>query len=250
MSAKEELEFKKIELPSLNFLKDNFFKKLLIIVGALAVLAFLLNGFLFYQYKQVESQLKNVKATTAAGQKSDPTQGDVKKLVAEVGRFIDLPSDEEPTVATITNIEKLKNQPLFQNAKNGDKVLIYTKAKKAIIYDAIRGKIIDVSSVTLDASGLPKGTKLVLRNGTSVSNLATKVETEIKDRFPELEIVSKSNATKNDYDKSVMVVLNKDLQKEAQKFADQLKIEVGGLPLDEIKPKEGDLVIILGKDRI
>jgi uncharacterized protein YneF (UPF0154 family) len=83
---------------------------------------------------------------------TNPVQGsqeEVKAIVAEVGKLIDLPANETPTIATITDITKLANQPFFQNAKNGDKVLIYNNAKKAIIYDPSSKKVIDVAPINV-----------------------------------------------------------------------------------------------------
>ena len=77
-------------------------------------------------------------------------QAEVDRLVSEVGSLIALPSDEKPTVATITDIEKLKDQPFFKNAKNGDKVLIYTNARKAILYRPSEKRIIEVGAVNIN----------------------------------------------------------------------------------------------------
>lgn len=77
-------------------------------------------------------------------------QAEVDALVTEVGKLITLPSDEKPTVATITDVEKLKDQPFFVNAQNGDKVLIYTNAKKAILYRSEEKKIIEVGAVNIN----------------------------------------------------------------------------------------------------
>jgi len=68
-----------------------------------------------------------------------------------VGRIIVLPNDEEPTVATVTDPEKLRDQVFFANAKAGDKVLIYTKARKAYLYDPIAGKLVEVAPITTQA---------------------------------------------------------------------------------------------------
>ena len=57
-------------------------------------------------------------------------QAEADVLIATVGKLISLPTDEKPTIATVTDIEKVKDQPFFKSAKNGDKVLIYTKAQK------------------------------------------------------------------------------------------------------------------------
>ena len=78
------------------------------------------------------------------------TQEDVQKLVAEVGKLIQLPTDETPTVATITDIEKVKEQAFFKNAQNGDKVLIYTNAKKAILYRPSEKKVVEVGAVNIN----------------------------------------------------------------------------------------------------
>lgn len=86
---------------------------------------------------------------------------EVKKLVAEVGKLIDLPLGENPTIATVLDITKLKDQPFFQKAKNGDKVLIYTNARKAILYDPQTKKIIDVAPLnigTQSAAASPSAT--------------------------------------------------------------------------------------------
>lgn len=77
-------------------------------------------------------------------------QAETDALVAEVGKLIDLPKDEKPTVATVTDIDKVKDQPFFKNAKNGDKVLIYTNAKKAILYRPSEKRIIEVGAVNLN----------------------------------------------------------------------------------------------------
>ena len=76
-------------------------------------------------------------------------QEENKALVAKVGQLIVLPEGEEPTVATVNEPEKLKDQPFFANAKQGDKVLIYTKAKKAILYRTAENKIVEVAPVNI-----------------------------------------------------------------------------------------------------
>jgi len=77
------------------------------------------------------------------------------ETIAAVGKLIMLPEGEEPTVATISDIEKLKDQAFFTHAQNGDKVLIYTTAKKAILYRAETNKIIDVAPVNMGGAASP-----------------------------------------------------------------------------------------------
>lgn len=85
------------------------------------------------------------------------TQKDAQKelddTIAAVGRLMVLPATETPTMATVSDPEKLKDQPFFANAKKGDKVLIYTIARKAILYSPTLDKIIEVAPVNAGNSG-------------------------------------------------------------------------------------------------
>lgn len=76
-------------------------------------------------------------------------QKEVKDVVAAVGKLIVLPEGEEPTVATVSDVEKLKDQPFFAHAKQGDKVIIYTQARKAILYDPQANKIVEVAPLNV-----------------------------------------------------------------------------------------------------
>ena len=70
-------------------------------------------------------------------------------VVSRVGQLMVLPENETPTVATVTDPDKLKDQPFFANTKIGDKVLIYPNAKKAILYDPAQGKILEVAPLNI-----------------------------------------------------------------------------------------------------
>ena len=69
-------------------------------------------------------------------------------LTQKIGKFMELPIGEQPTLATVTDRAKLKGQVFFESAQNGDKLLIYPKAKKAILYRPSNGKIIEVTHLT------------------------------------------------------------------------------------------------------
>ncbi len=55
---------------------------------------------------------------------------------------IPLPVGETPTIVTVSKLEPLQNQPLFKNARVGDTLLIYTKAKRAVLYRSNEKSII------------------------------------------------------------------------------------------------------------
>ena len=119
----------------------NIFKQKLFIEIAVVALLVVLGGGGYFYYQSTKAQKQANPEQTA--------QEEVKKIVAEVGKLIDLPSGEDPTVATVTDVTKLKDQPFFQKAKNGNKVLIYTNARKAILYDPQAKKVIDVAPINI-----------------------------------------------------------------------------------------------------
>jgi hypothetical protein len=86
----------------------------------------------------------------AYGKKGADPAKEVASIVMQVGKLMVLPTDETPTMATVTDPEKLQNQTFFKNAKEGDKVLIYSHAGKAILYDPLLRKIVEVAPINLD----------------------------------------------------------------------------------------------------
>ena len=86
--------------------------------------------------------------------KTQTVESEAEKIITAVGKLMILPSDEKPTIATVTNMEKVKNQIFFKNAKNGDKVLLYEKAQKAILYRPEANIIVEVGAINI--GGTPK----------------------------------------------------------------------------------------------
>lgn len=115
--------------------------KVMKIAGAVAVLVFVLsiagNAYLFMQYRSL----------SADPQKQ--AQQEMRDLVSMVGDLMILPEGEDPTIATVADTEKLKDQAFFASAVVGDKVLLYTTAKKAILYRPSANKIIEVAPINI-----------------------------------------------------------------------------------------------------
>lgn len=71
-------------------------------------------------------------------------------IMEKLSRIIVLP-EEVPSIATVTDVEKLKNEPFFAKAQNGDKVIVYSQAKRALLYRPSENKIIDITVIGLEA---------------------------------------------------------------------------------------------------
>ncbi len=85
------------------------------------------------------------------------SQVEIENLVAKVGQLIVLPEGEVPTVATITDPKLLKDQAFFANAQQGNKVLIFAQARKAILYDPLQHKIVEVAPINLGTTAPTAG---------------------------------------------------------------------------------------------
>lgn len=87
-------------------------------------------------------------ATRTWGHFFGGSEYEVRSLVADVGELMLLPDDESPTLATVTDLHALEGQLFFKYAEEGDKVLMYLRSQKAILYRPSIHKIIEVGPIT------------------------------------------------------------------------------------------------------
>lgn len=72
-----------------------------------------------------------------------------EEIIEMVNKLIILPKDEKPTVATVTSENLIKEGGFFEGGKIGDKVLIYAKSKKAVLFDSVLKKVINIAPLNL-----------------------------------------------------------------------------------------------------
>jgi hypothetical protein len=129
------------------------------LIGLVVVLLLGATAAAGYYYKQYDTLKKNPNKTA---------QDETAATIAAVGKLIALPEGEQPTLATVTDPEKLKSQTFFAHAQKGDKVLVYTGAKKAILYNPTSNMIIEVAPVNIGESTASNNTDANV-SGTSTT---------------------------------------------------------------------------------
>ncbi|MDD2224853.1 MAG: hypothetical protein PHP97_01695 [Candidatus Shapirobacteria bacterium] len=97
-------------------------------------------AYFYKQYKEIKENPNKI------------STDEIKSLTTVISKFMDLPVDETPTLATVTDKEKLKDQDFFKKSENGDKILIYANAKKAILYRPSTQKVIEFAPLLIGNS--------------------------------------------------------------------------------------------------
>lgn len=116
-------------------------RKILIMVFLVLIVLGIGGGVFYYQ------QYRNLQA--------DPiieAQKETNRLVSILGKLMELPKNETPTIATISDREKLQDQAFFAEAQNGDVLFAYTNAMKAILYRPSSNKIINTAPININQS--------------------------------------------------------------------------------------------------
>ena len=179
---------------------------------------------------------------------------EIKELVAKLSKLVVLPEGEEPVVATVTDKEKLKDQPVFAKAENGDKILIYAKAQKAYIYRPATNLLVDVvpvnignQQITITGVDEKNPLRVALVNGSKNVGISNELEKRINDKnIPGVSVVSKATAKSDAYVKTLVLDITGKMGKQAAEMA----LLVGGevaTQSAETFPK-ADLMIIIGAD--
>jgi galactose mutarotase-like enzyme len=116
------------------------------IIGALALIAVLVGVYFIYP-----------RVTQTPEQKTEAKTAD---LMAKVSKHMLLPTGENPTIFEIKDPATLASQQVFfANAQQGDQLLVFSQAGKAVIYSPSRDIIVNVGPITNPATTTPKAKK-------------------------------------------------------------------------------------------
>lgn len=261
MSDEEEVKFRRGSLITWPVIKVFLIFFPLIIAVGIAM-------FFYAQWQQTQEQFQQV---VREKEIEDVKEEEIKQAVKALEKNVLLPMGETPTLSTITNKEELvENQDFFDDAENGDQVLVYHEAKKAFLYRPSTGKLINLAPINItggdggssggqlnnknneeiDTSpGLDRPVTIELRNGTEVVGATYKIESKLEEVLEgrEFEVLGKENASRLNFEKTVVVVGNLVQKSVAQQVANGLDLPVVNLPEGE-KKTDADFLVVVGKD--
>ena len=130
------VQSKRFRIPKINLFtnKKRLYTALIVIIALIPTIYF------YVQNKNTENKLNNL-------QQKSQASDDLSMVVEQIGKLVLLPTGEQPTLATVTDISKLKDQSFFIGAAGGDRILIYEKAKRAILYRPSLNKIVEMAPI-------------------------------------------------------------------------------------------------------
>ena len=219
-------------------------QKLNLLSVLLLVLLFLVGTF-GYLYYQTDQKLRRL--STPQGQ-DEVAKKEVQELTAKLGKLTILPQ-EEAVVATILDAQYLATQSAFyQDAQNGDKLVVYPQAQKAYIYSPEKNIIVNAGPLIVNQDQSTRPVRFEVRNGSTTAGAAARMKTQLEEKN---QLVSAlSDASKKDYAQTLLITVNPALQGAAlDEFAQEIGATVvRDLPEGEAR-SEADLLIIVGSDQ-
>ncbi len=203
-----------------------------------------------------------------------PAAGAQQSLIpvdkAQVQEFLDklqsialVPLDEAPTLATIVDISKLREEAFFKKAEVDDKLFVYQQAQLAILYRPSVEKIVNMASLFDQSAGKAKtsvspqvkGTstqasagaqlqyKLAIYFATDSATLRAKVGKALN-TIPSVEVVKEALTRGTEYKGAIIVDLKGGQSTIVTEIAKKLGGKTGSLPEEEDKPDADILAIV------
>ena len=119
-------------------------------VGIFVVLV----GLAFFLGQQTERRNTDLRLEQLQAGNTQQSREEAKRVVRQVRRIMVIDEEIEPTVATIVDVEALRERnPFYAKADNGDHLII--TSDRAILYDPDSKKIIDIVPVNIQQQSGP-----------------------------------------------------------------------------------------------
>lgn len=212
-------------------------KTVIIFLLIICILLILLTVYKYYEYSNLIKNSNNLLKIES------------EKIVKSIDAFYNLPKNETPTVATITNYKELDKTLFYKDAKNGDKIVIYTKNQLAIIYRPSINKIVSVASIN-NITPTPNNANIniTILNASTILGLAEKAKEDlIKGDLKGLKITTGNYTNTPNIIENILIINNPDLEyKVISNIANTLNATIAKNNIEEV-PNNSDIVVILAK---
>lgn len=159
------------------------------------------------------------------------------EIVTRVNKELSIAGDGNPAVLTVEDNTKA-TQPFLQGAENGDKVLLYYKSKKSILYRPSEQRIIHEGAYT------PPDAKLFVRQGTAEDSRVEDIKQQLK-TLKNVELISQDKSPRDDYQGVVIVDITDRYDEKVSELEALFDTQSVRIPDGESFP-DADILIIVG----
>ena len=198
---------------------------LLYVVAGLLLAGSVAFGVIYFQKYQ---QLNSMSAAEFEQREND-------RIISKIAKLYTLPAEEQPEIAIVKDKEALRQNPFFEQAENGDFVVIFRDAKLALLYRPGEDRLVKVGPLNV-------------QDTTSIGVIGQEADRRaVTEKLAKNQLVATDKGAAKGATTGILVVdLTGDKEQEAAKLAEIVGGKVGALPTGEEKPSDVDLLIIAG----
>ncbi len=210
-----------------------------IIVGIVALVVAGSLGAAAYMYKKYNDLRRNPNSVVIDKNKA---------LLDKLSKITQLPSGEEPQIAAVEDKSKLGNDQFFNGVENGDYIIIYTKARRILVYRESANKIINQGPFSVNTQGKVKVGVLQSGSNSAAAETAKKAITDkLGQNLGVIDIVG--SAKSQNYIKNQVIDLTGGQRtNETKSIAEAIKGEIkSSLPAGEQPPQDTEVVVIIAQ---
>ena len=173
---------------------------------------------------------------------------DLSLAKTKVGKLILLPTNEEPTLAEVTDNKTIKDAVLAKSSKNGDQILFYTKSRLVVVYRPSINKIVLAGDLFADpAYSEADGATIIVMNGNNDDSKTQGIIADIKRIYPNSVVSFGGKTVRSDFPKTIVIDNTSKKDNFRAALIQDIKGNLGVVPLSETKT-DSDIMIIVGKD--
>jgi hypothetical protein len=170
-----------------------------------------------------------------------------QQVKAAVSKHMLLPTNEEPTLAEVTDSKSIADPFIASKAQNGDDILIYSVNKLVIIYRPSIQKIVAAGDFIADPALVESdGATLTVLDGANNSEKTQQAIRKITTLYPKITIVKTSKANRQDFPYTLVIKGSSNKDNLANALVTALGAKNGVVPISE-SAEDSNLTIIVGQ---